>query len=141
MALIMKNRSRYGEWYLKNKERLSEKRKRLYAEDPEYRQRALENSRRYRRGERSLPTPPDAPISFPQAAERTGIGISTLHEWRRKKYFPDPKHHNRGLWFTEKQVLLLKNLKEFFRKYGKRPWKMKQGPLKELLAFISANWD
>jgi hypothetical protein len=142
MALILKKtNSRFSEWYQHNKQLLSEKRKKLYAEDPEYRQRALEASRRYRRGERTLPTPADAPISFALAAERVGMSISTLHEWRGKKYFPDPKHHNRGLWFTEKQVLLLKNLKEFFRKYGKRPWKMKQGPLKELLASICANWD
>ena len=141
MALILKKKSSFRNWYEKNKERLSEKRKRLYAEDPEYRQRALEASRRYRRGERSLPTPPDAPISFGQAAERTGISVSTLHEWRRQKYFPEPKHQNGALWFSEPQVLLLRNLKEFFRLYGKRRWKMKQGPLKELLASISANWD
>jgi hypothetical protein len=111
MALILKKKeSGFRNWYEKRKQRLSEKRKKLYAENPEYRQRALEASRRYRRGERTLPTPADAPISFAQAAELTGIGVSTLHEWRRKKLFPEPKHNNRGLWFTEKQVLLLKNI-------------------------------
>ncbi|MBV9342704.1 MAG: MerR family transcriptional regulator [Acidobacteria bacterium] len=55
----------------------------------------------------------DAPISVAEAAERIGIGISTLHEWRRKKLFPEPKHHNRGLWFTDNQVSLLEELKEF----------------------------
>jgi len=82
MALILNNnKSNYSKrYYEKNKQRLSVKRKKLYAEDPEHRQRALEASRRYRRGERSLPKPPDAPISFAQAAERTGIGVSTLHD-------------------------------------------------------------
>jgi hypothetical protein len=142
MALILKKKeSSFRSWYQNNKQRLSEKRKKRYQEDPEYRQQRLDASRRRRRGERSLPTPPDAPISFAQAAEHTGIGVSTLHDWRRKKYFPEPKHHNGSLWFGEKQVLLLKDLKEFFRLYGKRRWKMKQGPLKELLASICANWN
>jgi hypothetical protein len=142
MVLILKKKeSGFRNWYEKNKQRLSEKRKKLYAENPEYRQQALEASRRRRRNEPTPPKPPDAQISFLQAAERTGIGVSTLHEWRRKKYFPDPKRYNRTLWFSEKQVLLLKNLKEFFRVYGKRPWKIKLDRLKVVVESICANWD
>lgn len=128
-------------WYEKNKKRLSEKRKKLYAEDPEYRQRALEASRRRRDGEPTPPKPSDAQISFAEAAERIGIGVSTLHEYRRKKLFPDPKHYCGRLWFNQKQVLLLKNLKEFFRAHGKKPWKIKLQRLKEVVASIWANWD
>ena len=141
MALILKKESRFRSWYEKNKQPLSEKRKKRYAEDEEYRQRTLEANRKRRRGEPTLLIPPDAPISFAQAAERTGISISTLHDWRRKHYFPEPKHHCHGLWFSEKQVLLLKNLKEFFLVYGKRPWNLKQERLKEVVASICADWD
>jgi hypothetical protein len=105
------------------------------------RQRTLEAVRKRRRGEPTLPIPPDAPISLAQAAERTGISISTLHDWRRKQYFPEPKHHCHGLWFSEKQVLLLRNLKEFFRVYGKRPWNVKQELLKGAVESIGAGWD
>jgi predicted DNA-binding transcriptional regulator AlpA len=125
----------------KNKQRLSEKRKKRYAEDSEYRQRALERSKRRRRGESILPNPADAQISFVQAAERTGISVSTLHEWRSKNYFPDPKLHNGRLWFSEKQVLLLKELKEVIRVYGKRRGKVKRDRLNEVIASIKANWD
>jgi hypothetical protein len=55
MALILKKQSTFGKWYEKHKQRLSEKRKKRYAQDPEYRQRALEASRRHRRGERTVP--------------------------------------------------------------------------------------
>ena len=141
MALILKKQSTFGKWYEKHKQRLSEKRKKRYAQDPEYRQRALEASRRHRRGERTVPNPPGAPISFGQAAERTGIGVSTLHEWRKKKCFPEPKHHNRSLWFSEKQVLLLKHLKEFFRLNGRKPRKIKLDRLNQVIAFIFSNWE
>ena len=141
MALILKKESRFRNWYEKNEQRLSEKRKKLYAENPDYRQRMLAASRKRRRGEPTVPNPRDAPISFSQAAEGTGISISTLHDWRRKHYFPEPKHHCHGLWFSEKQVLLLKNLKEFFRVYGKRPWNVKQDRLKEVVASIGAGWN
>ncbi len=41
-------KSNYEKWYEKNKQKLSEKRKKLYAENPEYREQRLEASRRYR---------------------------------------------------------------------------------------------
>lgn len=142
MTLILKKApSSYSQWYDKNKRRLSEKRKKLYAEDPEYRRRQLESNKKRRRGEPTLQNPPGAPISFAQAAERTGIGVSTLHEWRRKKCFPEPKHHNCGLWFSEKQVLLLKDLKDFFRVNGRKPSNIKLERLKEVVASICVSWD
>jgi predicted DNA-binding transcriptional regulator AlpA len=144
MALILpKKESASQKWYRKNKQRRSEERKKLYAENPEYRKRAIEASRKYRRGERTLTIPPeDAPISFERAAERIGIRKSTLHDWHSKKFFPEPKRHNgRRLWFSEKQVLLLTKLKEVIRVYGKRRGKVKRDRIKEVIAFIFANWD
>jgi hypothetical protein len=145
MALIAKKeKSNYNSsWREKNKERLSAERKTRYAEDSEYRQRVREASRRRRRGEVALTTPPaDAPVSFGEAAKGIGIHISTLHHYRRKKYFPEPKHHNgRRLWFSEKQVLLLKTLKDFFRGYRRKAWSVKLARLKEVIAYISANWN
>jgi hypothetical protein len=139
---LPKKESTYSLWYKPNKERVSAKRKKRYAEDPEYRQCCLEASRRYRRGERSLTGPPsNAPISFAQAAERIGRSRSALDEWRRKKLFPEPKRHNGRLWFTEQQVLLLMKLKEVIRMYGNRRGKVKQHQLNEAGKFIHANWD
>jgi hypothetical protein len=139
MTLNLTKESAFAKWYAKNKERLSDKRKKRYAEDPEYRQRALENSRRRRRGESSLPTLPEGLISFTEAAERIGVGLSTLHEWRREEYFPEPKQHNGCLWFSQKQVLLLKDLKD--RVYGKRRWYMKLDRFKEVIKYTFANWE
>ena len=139
--LVLKNtKSIYRDWYQQNKQRLSEKRKKLYAENPEYRERALEASRRRRRGEGNPPTPADAPISFAQAAETLNIGASTLREWRRKNLFPEPRLHRGRLWFTENQASLLKKVKEFFSVYGKRPGKIKNDEKKRTRDAISRNW-
>ncbi len=144
MLKLKKPKSSNQRWYEKNKQRLSEKRKRLYAENSEYRQKAIDRSRRRRSGEQlpaMPPVPADAPISFKDAAGRLGIGVSTLREWRRKGLFPDPKHYNGGLWFTEKQVELLRLIKEFFKKYKMRPWKSTQPILEQLRASILAGWN
>jgi hypothetical protein len=143
MALILpKKTTAFREWYTKNKEQLSEKRKQRYAQDPEYRERAMEASRKYRHDQSTPIVPPsDAPISFAEAADRIGRHVSTLHEWRRKKLFPKPKHYGGRLWFSEKQVLLLTKLKEVIRVYGNRRGKAKQHQLKEMVASIGANWD
>ena len=45
---LKKPKSSHQKWYEKNKQRLSEKRKKRYAEDPEYRSRAIEASRKRR---------------------------------------------------------------------------------------------
>src|SRR5436190_5809282 len=110
MLILPKKKSSYQKWYEQNKKQLSEKRRKRYAENSEYRQRVIEASRRRRSGEQSPPVPPvppDAPISFAQAADRLDRGKSTLREWRRNNYFPEPKYHNRGCWFTENQVILI----------------------------------
>jgi hypothetical protein len=123
MLILPKKKTSYLRWYEQNKQRLSEERKKKYSEDAEYRQRVIGASKRRRSGEQTPtlpPVPPDAPISLAVAADRLGIGRSTLREWRAKKYFPEPKRHNRGLWFTEKQVELLRPIKEFFKKYKMR---------------------
>jgi hypothetical protein len=141
MALILpKKTTAFRHWYAKNKEQLSEKRKQRYAQDPEYRQRALEASRRRRRGEVTLRTSPDdAPISFREAAKRIGVSVSTLSSWRTKQYFPAPMLHGGRLWFAERQVCVLKNLKE--KVHGQRRWYMKTDRFKQVITYVRDNWD
>jgi MerR HTH family regulatory protein len=140
MVLILKQKqSSFSRWYQQNKERLSQRRKQRYAQDSEYRQRAVEGSRRRRRGESNSTTPPnDVPISFGQAAERIGVSGSTLHSWRRQKLFPEPKHHNGRLWFGEQQIALLRDLKE--KVHGRRRWYMKTDRFKEVIAHVHDHW-
>jgi hypothetical protein len=114
-------------WCNKKKERLSEKRKKVEAARS--------------RAERTAPVPADAPISFAEAAARLCVGHSTLREWRRSGLFPEPKRYNRRLWFTKKQVALLKRVKEFNQIYRMRSFKVKQNRKKELRAFIFARWN
>jgi MerR HTH family regulatory protein len=142
--LINNVKSTYQKWYQQNQPRLSEKRKKQYAENPEYRQKVIEASRRRRSGDQTPPAPPVPPdglISFEKAADRLGVGTSTLREWRRKKYFPEPKRHNRAPWLTENQVTLLAKLKECLRVNKMRPASIKLARLKEVRAFIAANWN
>ena len=111
----------------------------LYAENAEYRQRALDASKKYRdTGASSIF---DGHVFFTQAAQDVGITISTWREWRKKHYFPEPKYHSGRLWFTEHQVVLLKGLKEFFRVNGKKTWKSNRYALKDLIESVCARWE
>jgi DNA-binding transcriptional MerR regulator len=83
----------------------------------------------------------DGHVFFTQTAQDAGITISALREWRRKEYFPEPKHHKGRLWLTEHQVLLLKSLKEFFRVNGRKTWKSNKHALKDLVKFVHAQWE
>ena len=136
-----KTKSKAGLWYEKNKEEVSKKRKAKYATDAAYREKQIEASRRYRRGERTPATPPNAPFPLAEAAKRAGIGYSTLRWWREHKLFPEPVHYKGGLWFTEHQLPLLTKLRDLFRKHRMTAGKIKQKLLEEVCAFISANWN
>ena len=143
MALIFEKTKPKGaefrKWYQQNKERLSAKRKKLYAENPEYRQRALEASKKH--GDTEASSMLDGHVFFTQAAQDVDITISTLREWRNKHYFPEPRHHNGRLWFTEHQVFLLKSLKKFFQVNGKKTWKSNKYALKDLVESVCAKWE
>jgi len=129
------------QWYQKHKKRLSAKRKKLYVENTEYRQKAQERSMQYRNGERTPTIPADAPISMAAAAACIGVGKSTLRDWRRSKYYPEPKRYKGRLWFTQNQLSLLRELKRVLRLYKMRPLKMKQEKLKEVCELISSSWN
>ena len=143
MALIIEKTkpkgSGFRKWYQQNKERLAAKRKKLYAENPEYRQRVLAASKNYTEsGAKSML---DGHVFFTQAAQDVDITISTLRQWRKKHYFPEPKHHNGRLWFTEHQVFLLKSLQEFFKVNGRKTWKSNRHTLKALVQSVWAKWE
>jgi hypothetical protein len=143
MLKIKKTNATYKKWYEQHKEEIAAKRKKKYAENAEYREQRVEASRRYRRGERTTPgraAPPDAPISFKQAAKQLGRKRSTLQGWCRLTYFPTPKLHKGAYWFTEHQVTLLEKLKECLDIHGKRRGYIDYARMKEVRAFVAANW-
>ena len=120
MTVIFNQRqeaSSFGEWYQKNRERISEQRKKLYAENPEYRERKLAASKQYRETGSSAQPTPSGCFSLEETAEEVGIAVATLRDWRRKKLFPEPLYQKGCLWFRPHQVLLLKQIREFFRKW------------------------
>jgi hypothetical protein len=129
-------------WYSKNKQKLSEKRKERYKNDPVYREKALE-----RRKEQIKRTPklkdsrPDVyTFSFTQTAEALEISTWRLRSWRDNDYYPEPYKHGREMWFTQQQVYLLKDVVKFFDKNGPRLTKEAEEELQELVAFVAVNW-
>src|SRR5437762_14367365 len=84
MLILTKMQSSYQKWYQQHKQELSEDRKKRYREDPEYRQNLIEASRRYRACELT-PALPAGLLCLKDAAQRIGVGLSTIRGWRRKK--------------------------------------------------------
>jgi len=146
MLTFTKKKSSYQKWYEQHKQELSEDRKNRYREDPEYRQRRIEASRNYRKGELRPPVPAGL-LSVKETAERIGVGMSTLRGWRRMhlsnngKLLPEPQVFKGRPFFTEKQIEALRSLKDFFKKYRMRSPKISQPILAQLSAFIFANWN
>jgi hypothetical protein len=132
-------REYFKKWYEKNKTRLADKRKKVYSTNVEYRQRALDRSSEQRAKIRQA-HPAGYEVVFPAAAEILNIPLATLREWRRKKYFPEPKHHQSKMWFTPNQIRLLRVLDNFFTRSGPRPQVAEQWRLDALVDWVHSNW-
>lgn len=104
----------YGAWYAKNSKDLSERRKSRYQSDPEYRQRVIENNRKYRRVKAmERMAAPQSMVRIPRHRKPTvldveiggvkiskqmvhvgffaraiGRSVSTVHQWERNGVIP-----------------------------------------------------
>lgn len=125
-------------WYAANKQRLSEKRAKRYREDPAYREAALKRSRSQRAVK--VPVTDGYVISFNDVAREVGVTPWVLREWRKKDYFPEPRHRDGRLWFNKQQIELLKKLQEFFVEQGVRVSESKREALQGVTAWVYSNW-
>lgn len=141
MSESTKSSEYFARWYEEHKDELSQKRKQRYANDPEYRQKALDARKKQLEANRGLsPLNPAYTTTFSEAAEELGITIWRLRNWRKNHYFPEPYPYGKFLYFTDRQMALLSKLNEFI---GEKPrlGKEDKGTLEELTNFIFANWS
>jgi hypothetical protein len=135
--------TRFSRWYKSNKDTLSKQRKQRYHTDPEYRQKIIAQNRANKAKARQARAPldPKYTTTMQAAADEIDVSVWSLREWRKKEYYPAPHEHGSKLYFTDKQVLLLKELAKFFAVYGKRTSAATEGLRNELIAAIAANWN
>lgn len=138
----MTEKTAYQRWYEKNKDKLSEKRKKRYREDPEYRQGYLDRKAKQTEALRAEPVDPKYTHNFTEAAEALGVTLWTLRSWRSKDLIPEPHVHNKGLYFTTAQVGLLTRLRDFYKKVGKPVLtEAEQNEVEQISDLIRANWE
>jgi hypothetical protein len=132
----------FKNWYDKNKELLSEKRKKMYREDPEYREKvkARRSKQLANSPTRLDPLDEKYTTTFSEAAEELEITIWKFRHWRSHNYFPEPKQHGKFLYFTDAQMALLHTLKDFLEPYTRLPGSQKAA-LENLVSLIYANWN
>lgn len=136
-----KSKEAFKRWYEQNKEKLAARRKERYYSDPEYRRKAIENSRSFRstRSRRVQPLGGYV-VSLPAMLETLDITVWQFREWRVKNYFPEPSKFGREIWFTENQRSLLAVLTNFLS--GRRRLsKSEKEELAGLVSMIYANWN
>ena len=129
----------FQKWYAENKDRLATKRKKAYHDDPEYRKKALARSAEQRakvRGKR----PPHHDVPFAAAAVLLEIPTTTLREWRRKHYFPEPYHHQSKMYFSIRQVSMLKAIRNYFAGNQSRPKHSERWRLLAIIEWVTKNW-
>lgn len=130
----------FSTWYEKNKEELSRKRKERYQTDPAYREAALRNRAKQIERQRGLsPLNPIYSTTFSEAAEELGITLWRLRNWRTNNYFPEPYSYGKFLYFTDNQMQLLRNIKEFIGDKPRLTMEDKE-KLGSIVNLIFANW-
>jgi hypothetical protein len=126
----------FSAWYEQNKQKLSEKRKALYREDPEYRKKVLAASAARRK---SKATSPKTGIDVATACDLIGVSMWTLNRWKNEGYLP--VQTLRGHRFTQAQIELLGLLKQFFEQYPRKVAANHRDELSDLVNLIHHNWN
>lgn len=121
----------FQKWYKDNKGALSERRKKRYREDPEYREKVLARNRAKKT---SVTVPPNF-ISLVSAAESLGITPFVLRYWCQKEYYPAPTRLGNRDYLTRHQLSLLEPLRDFLQEKTRDATR-----LDNIVALIYSNW-
>ena len=109
-------KSAYQRWYERNKEKVSERRRKRYRNDPEFRKKKLqyrkEQSMREKIARRKAK--PEKYVYTTEDVEQI-LNISNwkIRRWREEGLTPEPYTHFRKHWYTETQVELMGMLNDF----------------------------
>lgn len=111
----------YDKWYAEHGAEHNRARKAKYHDDPEVREKAKENARRWRR-EGSKPFERGGVTYYALAAAALAVGTSsnTLKQWMERGYYPQPAINGNRWEFTAHQVMLLKPLAEYVKTHHYR---------------------
>lgn len=125
-------KSKFKDWYDKNRTKLSESRKIKYRTDPEHRQLCLDRAAA-RRKALSEVKGPEGSLTLADAAKLLGVGQWTVSSWRSKGYFPEgdlyPKH-----------MELLKRIQMHFKQYPRKQALLHTDELDQIVASIKKDW-
>lgn len=130
----------YSRWYERNKEALSEKRKKRYREDPEYRAACLARKALQTKEQTSEPVPEQYVMNLTDTAEALDVSLWKLRSWREKGYYPEPYTHARGVYFTTAQFNAVASLRDFFDENAGVMTEDVSLKLQGLTDLIRANW-
>lgn len=118
---VKKEPSTYGTWYERNKAALSERRRKKYQTDEDYRQNVISRQREYRSNN---PPPSRAGKSnyrlvagnkvevfrIGRVGEIIGRTDQTIRDWEASGLIPKPSVESAHRYYTKKQVQMLKEL-------------------------------
>lgn len=119
----------YAEWYEQNKEKLAEKRKKRYEEDPEYKQKVLDQSASYREKNRKEPRvklprhrkPKSYTLSDGTEIQMFSVGafamyigrsVQSVNHWEREGLLPKTPYRRGARGFRLYSVPMMEVVKE-----------------------------
>lgn len=132
------------EYYEKNREKIAEKRKQKYRDDPEYREEARRRAKEYKVqnpvSRATVVVPEKYTMTLVEAAAQLDVNISTLRDWMKLGMFPKPALYGNVYYLTESQFGLLQKLAEFISTYGART-ALRSAEFAGLKDLITVNWE
>lgn len=133
----------FARWYETHKNDYNSKRREKYKQDPAYKTRVLNTARQTRDNRRKYKEKPSVySFTINDVADDLGITIWTLRNWRGNGYFPEPYKFNGELWFSQNQISLLSEIRDFLVHRGiKRMSAVQRDDLQPIIESIHARWQ
>lgn len=131
------------DYYERNKDSISERRKSRYRDDPEYREKVKERAKKYKEdnpvSRATVFVPDEYVMTLVEAATQLEINISTLRDWIKLEMLPQPAKYGTVYYLTEQQFKLVEQMADFVKTYGARSARQST-QFAELKEYIAANW-
>lgn len=133
----------FKKWYAKHGDTLAQVRRERYKNDPEYRAKALLNSRKNRekRKQAQEPKPAAYSVSLTEAAESLDVDPSFLRAMPSKHWCPGFLLYGGRYWVTPHQVELLGTLCSMWNTFGRHKSEGQKKLFADLIALTFVNWS
>jgi hypothetical protein len=131
----------YQKWYERNRIAFNQRRRVRYANDADYRERVVNNTRKARSTRQTSPQVSRTFLYIGEAAKEIGRDVQTIRAWEYRGLIPRSVNTRGFRVYSTHQVQLLKELAEFLSTFVRGNEEQFKAQLEEVRNRLHNHWE